>query len=76
MLHAFLVLATEAAEEAESSQAAFYIAGGLFALWAVVLGVMGLRRPEFPTGDAGARGVMWISAILMIASMATAVITA
>ena len=73
MVHALLVLA---AEEAEPSKTAFYICGGALAVWAVVLGAVGLRSPDFPGSDARARGVMLISGVLMVAAMATAVITA
>jgi hypothetical protein len=75
MLHGLLLLAT-AAEEAESSKVPFFVAGGLLAAWAVLLAFYGLRKPDFPRGDAGARGVMAISAILMVAAMATSIITA
>jgi hypothetical protein len=73
MVHALLVFA---AEEAEPSKTAFYVCGGLLASWAVVLGVLGLRSPEFPGGASAARGVMAISAVLVVATMAAAVITA
>jgi hypothetical protein len=73
MVHALLVMA---AEEAEPSKTAFYICGGLFAAWAVVLGFIGLRSPEFPGSGAVSRAVMGVSAILMVGAMATAVITA
>ncbi len=75
MLSAFLLLAAEVAEEAEPSKVAFYVAGGLFATWAVVLGVVGLRSPEFPGSDGAARGVMTVSVVLMAAAMAAAVLT-
>jgi hypothetical protein len=74
MLHALLVLAQ--AEEAEPSKTIYYIAGGALALWAVVLSFVGLRSPEFPGGSRAARGVMALSAVLAVAAMATAVITA
>jgi hypothetical protein len=73
MVHALLVLA---AEEAEPSKTAFYICGGLFAVWAVVLGFVGLSSPDFPGGESRARAVMLVSGVLMIGAMATAVITA
>jgi hypothetical protein len=73
MVHALLVMA---AEEAEPSKTAFYICGGIFAAWAVVLGVVGLRSAEFPGSATRARAVMGVSAVLMVAAMATAVITA
>jgi hypothetical protein len=73
MVHALLVLA---AEEAEHSKTAFYLSGGLLAAWAVALGFIGLRSPDFPGSATAARGVMAISAVLMLAAMATAVLTA
>jgi hypothetical protein len=73
MVHALLVMA---AEEAEPSKTAFYLCGGLLAAWAVVLGFVGLRSPDFPGSGTAARGVMAITAVLMVAAMATAVITA
>ena len=79
MLHAFLIFAAEAAEAAEehTSHTAFYIAGGLLALWAVVVSFVGMRGHEnWPATEGAARGVMGISATLMVLAMATAVITA
>ena len=73
MVHALLVLA---AEKAEHSKTVFYLCGGLLAAWAVALGFIGLRSPDFPGTAGAARGVMAISAVLMLAAMATAVITA
>jgi hypothetical protein len=72
MVHALLVLA---AEKAEPDKTGFYIAGGALAAWAVILGFLGLSRPEFPGGERGARGVMAISALLVVAAMAAAVLT-
>ena len=73
MVHALLLAA---AEEAEPSKTAFYIAGGVLACWAVVLAAIGLSRPEFPRTIRAARGVMALSAVLAACTMATAVITA
>jgi hypothetical protein len=75
MLHSLLTAAAEAGEE--PSKTVFYIAGGLLALWAVVISGLGIaRHAEFPGSDGAARGIMAISAVLVIAAMATAVITA
>jgi hypothetical protein len=73
MLHALLMLA---AEESEPSKAPFYIAGGAFAGWAVVLSAIGMTQPNFPANDGAARGVMLLSAVLMVGAMVTAVVTA
>jgi len=71
-MHALLVFAAEAGEE--SSQGLFYIAGGLLAIWAIALGAYGLSRPDFPT-EGAARGVMGISALLVLAAVAASIIT-
>jgi len=74
MLHAFLVLA--AAEAEEKSKVPFFICGGLFAAWAIVMFAVGMRSETFPGGESGQRGVIAVSVVLMVAAMATAVITA
>jgi len=70
----FLLLAAE--EAAEPSKVPFFIAGGLFAAWAIVLFVYGMRAPAFPENQGVARAVITVSVVLMAAAMATAVITA
>lgn len=72
-MHALVVLAAEAAAP---SKTPFYIVGAALVLWAVVLAAAGLSRPEFPGSEAASRGVMAISTVLVIAAMATAVLTA
>ncbi len=69
---ALLVLA---AEEAESSKAAFYIGGGVLAVWAVVLSVIGLSRPGFPGSKGAARGVYAISGLLVAFAAVTSILT-
>lgn len=69
---ALLVLA---AEGAESSQTAFYVGGGLLAAWAVVLALVGLTQPSFPSSDNAARGVYGISALLVAITAATAILS-
>ncbi len=76
MLHAFVVFATEAAEE-ESSHAAFYISGVLLAAWAVAVAAMGIRRAgTFPPRGSGRTGVILITLLLVLGTTSTAVITA
>jgi hypothetical protein len=74
MLQGVVLLA--AAEAAEKSKVAFFVAGGAFAVWAIVLFAVGMRSESFPGGEGGQRGVVAVSLILMVAAMATAVITA
>ena len=59
-----------------ASKVPFYVSGGVLAAWAVALSVIGLRRPEFPGTQAASRATMAITAVLVLATMATAVTTA
>jgi hypothetical protein len=74
MFHALVVLAAEAGKD-EPSKTPFYIVGGLWAGWAIVLFLVGSRVPDFPSSQGAARGVMAISGVLMVAAMAAAVLT-
>jgi hypothetical protein len=71
-MHALLVAAAEGGEE--SSKGLFYFAGGLLAIWAVALGAYGLSRPDFPS-DGAARGIMGVSALLVLAAVAASIVT-
>ena len=74
-MHAFLTFAAEAVED-EPSKAAFYVAGSLLALWALLVSAIGIsRHREWPASQGAARGVMGISVVLVAGAMATAVIT-
>jgi hypothetical protein len=75
-MHAMIAWVVAAAEEAEPSKTAFYIFGGLLAVWAVVLSGIGMSSATFPATTAAKRGVIGLTAVLVAAAMATAVITA
>jgi hypothetical protein len=60
---------------AEPSKVPFYIAGGVFALWAVVLSTIGLTRPSFPYRIGGERGVIAISLVLAALAIGLAIAT-
>jgi hypothetical protein len=66
MLHALLAAS-------EPSKVPWYIGGGAFVVWAVVLAFVGLRNPTFPVGARGQRGVMGVSLLLAVVAMGTAV---
>jgi hypothetical protein len=70
-----LVLAAEAGGE-EKSKTVFYLFGGLLVVWAVVLSGLGMSSATFPATVGAKRGVIGLTALLMAAAMATAVITA
>lgn len=61
---------------AAKSKVPFYIVGGLLICWALALSMgIGMRRPEFPGTVAAERAVIGITAVLVLATMAIAVIT-
>jgi hypothetical protein len=60
---------------AEPSKLLFYIAGGLFAAWAVVLAAAGLTRPSFPYSARGERAVIGVSLTLAVVAIAMAIVT-
>jgi hypothetical protein len=55
---------------------AFHVIGGITAIWAVVVSVLGFTRPDFPGDLRTERIVILISITLVTASIAAAVITA
>ena len=61
---------------AQPSKVPFYLGGGIFAAWAVVLAAVGLTRPSFPVGPAGQRAVMLVSLLLAAVAIGTAIATA
>jgi hypothetical protein len=64
-----LAAAEHAAEEHHKSELPFFLAGGVLASFAVVISVIGFKRPDFPTNETAARGVMALSATLVAAAM-------
>jgi plastocyanin len=61
---------------AAKSKAPFYVAGGALVLWALILALgLGLRKPKFPGSLRGERIVIAITAVLVVAALATAVLT-
>ncbi len=73
MLEALLLLAST--EAAEPSKIPFYAAGGVLTLFAVLVGALGVVRHDFPASPGAARAVMGIAALLVVATMASSVLT-
>jgi hypothetical protein len=65
MIPSMLILA---AEEVEKSKTPFYLAGSLLVAFAIVISVVGFKRPDFPADTATARGVMALGATLVAAT--------
>ena len=75
MLHALILFAQEHAAE-ETSKTPYYIAGAVLAVFAVIISAIGIRGHENFPGSKGARnGVMALAAVLVAATMATAILT-
>jgi hypothetical protein len=75
VLTALIMFAAE--EGAEPSKTAFYVCGGALAVWALVVSAIGIRAHEtFPPSKGARGGVMAISAVLIVCTMASAVLTA
>ena len=72
MLHAFV---TFAATEEEGSKLAFYLLGGLLALFAVAVSALGVKRHDFPATRGALRAVIGLAVLLVAAAMASAVLT-
>jgi hypothetical protein len=60
---------------AEPSKTAWYIAGSVLAVYAVVLSTIGLARVKFPFSERGARGVMALSLLLAGLAIAMAIVS-
>ncbi len=60
---------------AEPSKVPFYIAGAVLAAWAVILAGIGLTRPSFPYNVRGQSAVIGLSLLLVIATIAMAIVT-
>ena len=52
----------------------FYVLGGLLALWAVLVALLGIARHSFPGGRGGERIVIGISLLLVAGAIGSAVI--
>jgi hypothetical protein len=72
-----LTLVFASTEGEESSKALFYLAGGVLAVFAVAISAVGISRiGSFPASRGQARGVIGLAALLVLAAMASAIITA
>jgi hypothetical protein len=53
---------------------AFHVIGGLTAIWAVVVAIIGIRKEDFPGGAEKIVGA--ISVLLVVSAISAAIITA
>jgi hypothetical protein len=60
---------------ADTTKVPWFIAGGLLAVYAVVLAYVGLHRPDFPYNSRGEKAVIALSTVLAALALAMAIIT-
>jgi hypothetical protein len=74
MLATLLIFAQETTER-EADKTPFYIFGLLAAAWAIALFAIGMRSPSFPGSPGAQRGLIAVSVVLVVAAMASSVLT-
>ena len=76
MLHALTIVFAAAEGHEESSKTLFYVAGGVLAVFAVIISVVGIRGiATFPSSKGQTRGVLGLAALLVLGAMAAAILT-
>jgi hypothetical protein len=75
-LLAFIAFAAqEGGSEEHADKTLFYILGGFAAVYAVAIAAIGITQPDFPRSEQAAKGVYALSAIVVGAAIASALIT-
>jgi hypothetical protein len=67
---------TAEAAEHEKSELPFFLVGGTLASFAVIISVVGFKKPDFPGNAGAARGLMALSITLVLATMVSIVYVA
>ncbi len=65
--------AGEHAGEEHKSETPFFVAGAILVTFAIVISVVGFKRPDFPGSAGAARGVMALS-IAVVAATAFSIV--
>jgi hypothetical protein len=73
VLHAVLTFAADEAEE--PNKVPFYVCGILLVGWALVVAALGIRNERFASVPRVGRTVMLVTAVLVAATMVSAVLT-
>jgi hypothetical protein len=59
----------------EPSKVPFYVAGAVLVVWAVAVSAHGIRSPSFPRSLSEQRGVIGVTAVLVVITLAMAIHT-
>jgi hypothetical protein len=73
MSHLVTIIAASGA--ADHSKTPFYLFGGALAGWAVLIGLLGITKPDLPGRAVGQAAIMLVSVVLVAGAMSTAVLT-
>lgn len=60
---------------AETSKTPFFLIGGALAVYAVILATIGIQRPGFPFNARGQRGVIVVTAVMVVLAIGAAIAT-
>ncbi|MGZ4165248.1 MAG: hypothetical protein ACXVR1_08485 [Solirubrobacteraceae bacterium] len=60
---------------AETSKTPFFLIGGALAVYAVILATIGIQRPGFPFNARGQRGVIVVTAVMVVLAIGAAILT-
>jgi len=63
-----LIASILAATEGEKSETPYFIAGGLFALWAILVSIVGIRG-NFPSNKGQGRLALLVSVVLAASTL-------
>lgn len=66
-------VAEAGAEHAEHDETPFFLIGGTLAAFAILVSVIGFKKPDFPGNGAAARGIMALGVGLVLATMASVI---
>lgn len=72
---AFVAFAAEEVHHEESDKTLFYVVGGIAAAYGVLIAFFGLAKQNFPATKGAARGVFALSTLVVLAAMASSVLT-
>jgi hypothetical protein len=76
LAQALITFAAEAVEQDEPDKTAFYVLGGILAVYAVAVSFVGIRGyASFPGSKSARSGIMALSVVLVVATLASAVLT-
>ena len=75
-LELLLAAAEHAAEGHHKSELPFFVFGAMLVVFAIVVSVIGFKKPDFPGNETAARGVMGVGVLLVVGALGSAIYVA